>query len=1221
MTPRWSVGLSLASILLLAGCPGGKALLGLSDAPSYDFGLLAVGASADHAFTITNTGSQEATSMGPAGALSSAFTFRGGTYPGTGGNCGDSLAAGAACSVVVTFSPGTSGPVEGTLSLGYHDGAATQVASRGLKGSGTTFALLAINDWSGEGGGIGGLFYDYGVLGVGATASHTFTVVNRGGGEARGLAAGTLPAPFAFAGGSYPGTGGTCGTSLAAGASCTLAVVFAPVAPETSHGALSLDYHDGAAPRTVTRALAGRGTSQAYLFISDRPGGDGANRAGFDYGVHGLPVDHTFHVFNSGALPATVVAGSTLGAPFSFKGGTYPGTGGNCGTSLAAGTSCAVVVTFTPDGLSTTAGELNIQYHDGAATRAASRDLTGTGTTRALLQIWDETSLPVDFGTAGSPVQRFLRVWNVGAQAAGLEAAGELGNDFGFHGGTYPGTGGDCGTWLTAGSYCYVAVTFTPAGSGPRSSTFTLSYRDASGVQTAARVLSGTATELALLTISPWWGDSGNDSSAWDYATAGFPVDHTFTVINKGGQAAMALGDGGGLGGDFSFKDGAYPGTGGDCGSSLGAGSDCSVVVTFTPSGAGPRSSVIRLSYHDDVATRSAARGVTGTATGVAVLSVSPWWSGIEPSGPYYYGTSGVPVDGTFFVFNSGAQAATSLGDGGGLGNGFSFKGGTYPGTGGTCGTSLEVRQYCSLVVTFTPSGVGPRASALAVSYDDGGATRLATCNVTAAATDLALVSIVDRLGGTSPLPTPFKYWMASHPVDNTFYVQNLGARAATALGDGGGLANDFGFKGGTYPGTGGTCGTSLAAGDTCTLVVTFSPSGTGYRWGTTTLSFHDGATTRTVTRDVSGYATGPLSINDGPSPNYSSYPPHEFGTSGVPRDATLYVFNDNAWEPVTGLRDGGGLTNNFGFKGGTYPGTGGTCGTSLLPQEFCTVVLTFTPSGSGLRTSTLTLAYDYQSTAYTATRNVTGTATANAYLVISDPAGRDSRDFYPYDFGTAGVPRDATFQVANQGAQAATALGDGGRLTNGFGFKGGAYPGTGGTCGASLASGSNCTVVVTFTPSGSGQRSSVVALAYHNRTSTAVVVRQVIATATDLALVIIADSPDAVSAPYYIYYYGTADSPVDATFYAVNNGAQAATALGDAGTLNNGFAFKGGTYPGTGGTCGATLEAGTSCSIVVTFTPSGSGLRTSTLSLTYHDGVSPLSADRGVNGMANTGG
>src|SRR5437868_5741285 len=50
-------------------------------------------------------------------------------------------------------------------------------------------------------------------------------------------------------------------------------------------------------------------------------------------------------------------------------------------------------------------------------------------------------------------------------------------------------------------------------------------------------------------------------------------------------------------------------------------------------------------------------------------------------------------------------------------------------------------------------------------------------------------------------------------------------------------------------------------------------------------------------------------------------------------------------------------------------------------------------------------------------------------------------------------------------------------------------------------------------------------------------------------------------------------------------------------------FTFKGGTYPGTGGTCIATLAAAGTCTVVVTYSPTTTGAHTDTIDITYNDG------------------
>lgn len=321
----------------------------------------------------------------------------------------------------------------------------------------------------------------------------------------------------------------------------------------------------------------------------------------------------------------------------------------------------------------------------------------------------------------------------------------------------------------------------------------------------------------------------------------------------------------------------------------------------------------------------------------------------------------------------------------------------------------------------------------------------------------------------------PFVYGLVGMPRDHTFYVQNLGEQSATGVGDGGGLASGFAFKGGAYPGLGGTCGASIAGGERCSIVVTFAPGGEEESISAITLAYHDGATRRAVTRPVrGGYASRAyLVIGDAPGDTGgASYAPpdHDYGTAGIPQDHTFFVQNTGA-QPAVALR-GGGLEEGFSFKGGSYPGSGGTCGSSLASGEHCTVVVTFTPIGDGPRSSTLTIAYDNGFEKEPATRTLRGTATKRALLAIAayGTASGCGERCGPFDFGTVagGAESIQGFTLFNKGAAAITTLSDGGGLSGPFDYPGGGYPGLVSTCG-NIPPGGSCPVLVRFRPTAPG--------------------------------------------------------------------------------------------------------------------------------------------------------
>lgn len=103
----------------------GVAILSISNAPKYDFGLQPVDSITEKEFTITNLGVGIATEVTGDFYLSLSFGYKGGAFPGEGGTCTATLASQSTCTVIVVFSPKSSGPAESTLIINYNNGAAS----------------------------------------------------------------------------------------------------------------------------------------------------------------------------------------------------------------------------------------------------------------------------------------------------------------------------------------------------------------------------------------------------------------------------------------------------------------------------------------------------------------------------------------------------------------------------------------------------------------------------------------------------------------------------------------------------------------------------------------------------------------------------------------------------------------------------------------------------------------------------------------------------------------------------------------------------------------------------------------------------------------------------------------------------------------------------------------------------------------------------------------
>ncbi len=124
-----------------------------------------------------------------------------------------------------------------------------------------------------------GTTYAFGDVTAGQTATASLGVWNRTAQDCPLAEFGLVRAPYAFAGGTFPGAGSDCGTVLAAGARCNVVVTFTPTSPgdyvtfpftisgtttqvEYSAGVKCLGHAMTAQDPTpvATRALSGRGT-------------------------------------------------------------------------------------------------------------------------------------------------------------------------------------------------------------------------------------------------------------------------------------------------------------------------------------------------------------------------------------------------------------------------------------------------------------------------------------------------------------------------------------------------------------------------------------------------------------------------------------------------------------------------------------------------------------------------------------------------------------------------------------------------------------------------------------------------------------------------------------------------------------------------------------------------------------------------------------------------
>jgi hypothetical protein len=185
-----------------------------------------------HSVTLTNTGTT---------ALSiSSISVKGQFHLGSSTTCAGSIAAGAKCTIAVTFKPLTMGRKSGTVSIDDSASSKPQVVE--LSGQGTVVSLSpsALN-FPGQKVGTKSAPMLATVKNDGSAAL-TISGVSIGGNERK----------------DFSETDNCASQTLAPGATCTVTVIFAPTKTGTRSATLFVDDNGGGSPQTVV--LTGTGT-------------------------------------------------------------------------------------------------------------------------------------------------------------------------------------------------------------------------------------------------------------------------------------------------------------------------------------------------------------------------------------------------------------------------------------------------------------------------------------------------------------------------------------------------------------------------------------------------------------------------------------------------------------------------------------------------------------------------------------------------------------------------------------------------------------------------------------------------------------------------------------------------------------------------------------------------------------------------------------------------
>jgi Abnormal spindle-like microcephaly-assoc'd, ASPM-SPD-2-Hydin len=472
-------------------------------------------------------------------------------------NCGNSVAAGASCTISVTFSPQAAGSRSGSLTV--TDDAADSPHSAALSGSGVAVAQISLTPSS----------LSFGNQNVKtASAARAITLSNAG---SAALAITSIAISGTNAG-DFSQTN-TCGTSVAAGASCTISITFTPQAAGTRSASVTLT--DSAAGSPHSAALSGSGVAVAQISLTPSSLAFGNQKVKTTSSARTITLSNV----GSAALSITSIA-------FTGTNTTDFSQTNTCGTSVAAGGSCTISVKFTPQAAGARSASLTVT--DNAAGSPHRAALNGTGIPITL------TPSTVAFGnqrlkTASSA--RTVTLSNIGSSAVSITRIAFTGTNAADFSQT-----NTCGTSVVAGGSCTISVKFTPQAAGARSASLAVTDNAAGSPHTAA--LSGTGVPVTLTPSTLAFGNQKVKTAS---------TARTITLANIGTAAVSItrIAFTGTNAADFSQTN--------TCGSSVAAGGSCTISIKFTPQATGTRSA--SLSITDNAAGSPHTAALSGTGT------------------------------------------------------------------------------------------------------------------------------------------------------------------------------------------------------------------------------------------------------------------------------------------------------------------------------------------------------------------------------------------------------------------------------------------------------------------------------------------------------------------------------------------------------------------------------------------------------------------------------
>jgi len=407
-----------------------------------------------------------------------------------------------------------------------------------------------------------------------------------------------------------------CGSSIAAGGSCTVSVTFSPTASGSATGTLTVN----AGGVTDTVALSGSGIAPGPVL--------NASPASVSFPatiVGDAAASQTVTISNSGTATASI-SGVSVSGPFTET--------NNC-SSVAVGSSCTATVGFTPTAAGTNTGSLTVTSNatDSPTTIGLSGSGIGSTTNLALSGTLTASSNASGYPASDANDGNTSTYWeSLDGAAYPQTLAANLGQSYPLGSVTLTlppatawstrtetlsvlgSTNGSTWTTLVASA----GYTFNPSTGN------TVSFNLPSGSNYQYLELSFTgntgwsAAQLSEFEIYPAVG-SGNNGGGGSATLSASPSSLSFSGVNTGSTSAaqtVTISNTGSASASISGVSTAAPfAETNTCGSSLAAGASCTASVTFAPTAGGASSGSLTVASNATDSTLSVALSGTGVSS------------------------------------------------------------------------------------------------------------------------------------------------------------------------------------------------------------------------------------------------------------------------------------------------------------------------------------------------------------------------------------------------------------------------------------------------------------------------------------------------------------------------------------------------------------------------------------------------------------------------------